>query len=174
MRDQGFTVIEVILILLIVSILAAIPYIRSEDMMGIKVAASARKLQSDIAYAQELAMTRNLRHRVYFNVAPAPASGYAVLNDSAGNGWGTTSATEFAADPVGGGGSLSVTLNAGDYAGITISAVGFTDSFVEFSTLGVPFDGDGPLSATRTVTVSGGGSSQPVTVFHDTGKVGTP
>lgn len=88
-------------------------------------------------------MVRNLRHRVYFNAAPAPASGYAVVNNADGDAtWGE--AGEVAVDPVSNAANLSVTLNTGDYAGITISAVGFTGSYIEFNSLGASFDGAGP------------------------------
>jgi type II secretory pathway pseudopilin PulG len=172
LREKGFTLIESILIIVILVILGAVAFLALGDMTGTKAPALARRLQSDITYAQRLAMTRHLRYRVYFNAAPAPASGYAVVNDADGDSsWGETG--EFAPNPAGGG-NLSVALNAGTYSGITISAVGFTGGFVEFSSLGVPFDGAGQLSAAKTVTVAGGSATQTVTVQPQTGRVSSP
>ncbi len=172
-REKGFSLVELALIIVIVAILAALAIVQLGDMTGMKASATARRLQSDIAYAQELAMTRNQRYRVYFNTAPAPASGYAVVNDSNSDGWGVTGAGEFAVNPAGGG-DLSVTLDTGDYAGITITAVEFNGLYVEFNTLGVPFDGAGKLGAEKSATVNGGGTSQDVRVENETGKASTP
>lgn len=167
MRQQGFTLIEAVMVLLILSILAVVAIPQVGNMAGTRASATARKIQSDIAYAQSLAMTRNLPHRVYFNAAPAPANGYAVVNDANGNGsWGLDPG-EFATDPANAGANLSVTLNAGNYAGVTISGGSFAGTFVHFNTLGVP-------TAGGTVIVSGGGISQTVAVQQETGRVSIP
>lgn len=171
--EAGFTLIELVIIIVLVTILAATAIPRAANMTGTKAAAAARKLQSDIAYAQQLAMVQNQRYRVYFNGAPAPASGYAVVNNADGDGvWGE--AGEIAVDPANSVANLSVTLNTGDYAGITVSVVGFTGSYVEFSTLGVPYDGGGALAAAKSVSVAGGGVTRTVTVQPETGKVSSP
>ncbi|WDT77129.1 MAG: type II secretion system protein [Candidatus Manganitrophus sp.] len=173
-REAGFTLIELVIIIVLVTILAATAIPRAANMAGTKAAAAARKLQSDIVYAQQLAMVQNQRYRVYFNANPAPASGYAVVNDAApANGtWGE--AGEFAVDPVNSGGNLSVALNAGSYAGITISVIGFSGSYVEFNTLGVPYDSGGALAAAKSVSVTGGGFTRTVTVQPSTGRVSSP
>jgi Tfp pilus assembly protein FimT len=162
-KEAGFTLVELVLIIVILGILAVFAVPRMADTTAAKAAAAARKLQSDIAYAQELAMTRNVRYRVYVNAAPAPAAGYAVT-DSAGNP---------APDPAGG--NLSVTLNSGSYAGITISG-GFSGSFIEFNTLGVPYNSGGaPLGAASTLTVNANAAPErTVTIQPQTGKVSSP
>lgn len=166
MQQQGFTVVEVVIVIVLLGILAVVAVPQLGNMTGTRMSATARKLQSDIAYAQSLAMTRNLPHRVYFNTAPAPASGYAAVNDADGDGtWGE--AGEFARDPANSGASLSVTLNTGNYAGVTISGGSFAGTFVGFNTLGAP-------TAGGTVIVSGGGMSQTVTVQPETGRVSIP
>lgn len=172
-HERGFTLIEMILVLALLVIVSAVAAPRLGDLTARKGEGAARKLQSDVAYAQELAMTRNQRYRVYFNTAPAPAAGYAVVNDADGDGnWGE--AGEFAASPTSSG-NLSVTLDAGPYVGVTISIVGFSGSYVEFSTLGVPYDGGGALTAAQSVTVAGGaGPPQTVSVQPDTGRVSVP
>jgi len=171
--ERGFTLIEAILIIVVIAILGALAILDMSDITGTKASAAARKLQSDIAYAQEVAMTRNLRHRVYFNAAPAPTpSGYAVVNDADNDGiWGEP--LEFTVDPAGGG-SLSVALNAGEYAGITIVGVGFAAPYVEFNGLGVPSSGGAPLGGPTSVTVTGGATFRTVTVEAETGRVRSP
>lgn len=170
--SKGFTLVELVLILLILAIVAVAVMPSVGNMTGMRVTTTARQLQSDIAYAQSLAMTGGQRYRVYFNLAPAPAAGYAVVNNADGDAtWGE--ASEFARDPVGGG-SLSVTLNTGGYAGVTISAVGFAGSYVEFDTLGRPYSSAGLLAATTSVTLAGGSITQTVSVVQQTGRVSNP
>ncbi len=170
--EQGFTLTEHVIILVIVGIVAVAAMPRLGDTTGIKASATARKLQSDIAFAQSLAMTQGQRYRVYFNLTPAPAQGYAVVNNVDGDAaWGEVG--EVARDPVGGS-PLSVTLNSGDFTGITISAVGFAAQYVEFDTLGRPFSNGVPLAAATAVSVAGGSVTRTVTVTHQTGHVTIP
>lgn len=172
-KRRGLALVELVLVLVLLGILALVAMPWMDDLTAPKVTATARKLASDITYAQHLAMTRGERYRVYFNTAPAPAQGYAVVNDLDGDGnWGEPG--EFAVDPAGRG-DLVVVLNTGDYAGITIpsGSIGFAGSFVEFNTLGVPFDGGGAITAPTSIAVSGG-TSQTVTVQPNTGRVNTP
>jgi len=161
MKNQhGFTLIELVVIIVLLAILAAVAIPRLGDVASTKAAATAAKIKSDIRYAQELAMTRNRSYRVYFNSAPAPASGYAVVNDANNNGaWGE--AGEFAPDPSGKG-NLSVTLNSGDYAGVTASLS--AGSYISFNSLGRPTTGGG-----ATITMSPGGYT--ITIFAETGAV---
>jgi type II secretory pathway pseudopilin PulG len=146
-------------VIVLLAILAAVAAPRLGDITGTNAAAFADKLRTDIRYAQNLAMTQHRRYRVYFNASPAPAQGYAVVND----------AGEFASDPAGGG-NLSVTLGAGDYSGIAIS---YNSQFIEFDSLGVPYDGDPPVALTeaKSVTITGGSTSRTVTVQAQTGAV---
>ena len=173
-RRNGFTLVELVLIMLVLAVIAAAVIPRIGDTAAMRMSATARKVQSDIALAQSLAMTGGQRYRVYFNLAPAPAAGYAVVNDADGDAnWGE--AGEFARDPVDGA-SLSVTLNVGNYAGVTISAVGFAGSFVEFDTLGRPYSAAGLLAGAgpTSVTMAGGSATQTVSVAHQTGRVSIP
>ena len=167
LNHRGFTLIELVMILVLLGILAAFAVPRLGNVTATNAGAFTDKLRADIRYAQNLAMSQNRRYRVYFNAAPAPNPGYAVVNDADGNGtWG--GAGEVARDHAGGG-PLSVTLNAGQYAGITLSAPGFAGNYVEFNSLGVPFDSAGALTVSRNVTVAPGGTT--VTVTAQTGAV---
>jgi Tfp pilus assembly protein FimT len=171
--QRGWTLIELILIMVLLAIAAAIAMPNVSNMAGMRASALARKLQADMSYAQELAMTKRVRYRVYFNLAPAPVpQGYAIVNDADGDGtWGE--AGEFARDPLGGG-SISVTVNTGNYAGVTLAGIGFAGQYVEFDTLGVPYSSAGSLGAVTSVTVSGGTTNQTVSVTPQTGSVRIP
>lgn len=157
MNHKGFTLIELVMVLVLIGILAVFAAPRLGDISTIKADAFVDKLRSEIRYAQNLAMSQNRRYRVYFNTAPAPNPGYAVVNDANGNGtWGE--AGEIARDPAGSG-NLNVTLNAGEYAGITVSTP--VGGFIEFTSLGAPTVGGGAaitvfanLVAAGTMTIT--------------------
>jgi MSHA pilin protein MshC len=155
MSKKGFTLIELVMVLVLIGIIAVFAAPRLNNLTTTTAGLFADKLRADIRYAQNLAMTRNMRYRVYYNLAPAPVpNGYAVVNDTSGGAW---SSFGFAQDPAGNG-NLSVTLNAGQYAGITISNAG---GFIEFNSLGAP-------TAAVILTITGG---QTVTVTAQTGAV---
>jgi Tfp pilus assembly protein FimT len=159
-NESGFTLIELIILITVLVILAAVAIPRFSDVASTKAAATAEKLKSNIRYAQELAMTQNRSYRVYFNTSPAPAAGYAVVNNADGDAnWGE--AGEFAQDPALTG-NLSVTLNSGDYAGVTVSTP--AGGYIEFNSLGRPTVGGGVI-----ITVSPG--SYTLTISSETGAV---
>jgi type II secretory pathway pseudopilin PulG len=147
MNYKGFTLIELVMILVLVGIIAAVVTPRLGDVTTTNASAFADKLRADIRYAQNLAMTTSQRHRVYINTAPGPAPGYAVVNVATGLA---------VQDPAGG--NLSIVLNAGDYAGITV----WPNAVIEFNSLGSPTGG-------TALTVSPGGAT--VTVTAETGAV---
>ncbi len=161
MRRNGFTLIELVMVLVLIGIVAVIAIPRLGNLTSTNSASFAEKLRADIRYAQNLAMMRNQRYRVYFNGSGggAPASGYIVVNDTNGNGtWGEAASGEIAQDPATGG-NLSVTLNTGQYAGITAAS---TVNPIEFNSLGRPSGG------ATTVTVTPVGS---ITISAETGAV---
>ena len=159
MNQKGFTLVEIVMVIILMAITAMVVIPRLGDVTASKASVFVEKLRADIRYAQNLAMTQNRRYRVYFNTIPSPNPGYAVVNDASGDGWGATGANEYASDPAGGG-NLSVTLNAGQFAGITVSTP--AGGFVEFNSLGVP-------TAAATLTITPGG--QTVTIIAQTGAV---
>jgi MSHA pilin protein MshC len=152
MNRKGFTFIELVMVIVLIGIIAVYAAPRLSNVTDTKAGAFVDKLRADIRYAQNLAMTRNQRYRVYCNGSGggAPASGYIVVNNATG---------EIALDPAGGG-NLIVTLNTGNYAGITVSTP--AGGFIEFNSLGVP-------TAAATLTIAPGG--QQVTITAQTGAV---
>ena len=152
MNCKGFTFIELVMVIVLIGIIAVYAAPRLSNVTDTKAGAFVDKLRADIRYAQNLAMTGNQRYRVYFNGSGggAPASGYIVVNNATG---------EIALDPAGGG-NLIVTLNTGNYAGITVSTP--AGGFIEFNSLGVP-------TAAATLTIAPGG--QQVTITAQTGAV---
>jgi len=159
MNSKGFTLIELVMVLVLIGIIAAFAAPKLGGITSTNASVFADKFRSDIRYAQALAMTQTMRYRVYINTAPSPNPGYAVVNDANGNGiWGE--AGEVAINPAGGS-NLSVALNAGQYAGITVSTP--AGGYIEFDSLGAPTGGGAVL------TVSPGGSV--ITITETTGAV---
>lgn len=155
MDRKGFTLIELVMVIVLIGIIAAFVAPQLGNVFATKSGGLASKLRADIRYAQNLAMTQNQRVRVTF----------------AANSYSITIAGNPIADPATGR-NYPVTLGAGDYVGIGIVIpTGFSGDYVEFDSLGIPYDGGGVLAAATSVTVTGGGSNYNVTVQPQTGAV---
>jgi MSHA pilin protein MshC len=134
-NDKGFTLVELVVLLLLIGIIAIFVAPRMLGVSGTKAAAFVDKLRADVRFAQNMAMTQSRRARMYFNgVGTAPASGYAVVIDTSATG--NCSGFVPVADPAIGG-NLTITLNAGDYAGITVTP---STTCLEFDSFGRPYD----------------------------------
>jgi len=140
------------MVIVLIGILAVVAVPKLGDMKGMKAGAFVDKLEADIRYAQNLAMTRNNRYRVYFNAAPAPTPyGYAVTNNA-----GTVVE------------NMSVVLNTGDYSGITVVSP-FT--YIEFDSLGRPYNDAGSLLAADAIITVLPGPGLSITIKPQTGAV---
>ncbi len=147
MNDKGFTLIELVMVIILVGILAVFVAPRLGTVTGTKADTVADKIRADIRYVQSLAMTMNRRSRVYLNgTGTAPASGYAAVNDTSAAG--DCSSFVASTDPAAGG-TLSITLNTGTYAGITVTP---SMTCLEYDALGRPYDcGAGPATCSSTL-----------------------
>ena len=137
-KSGGFTLIELVMVLVLIGIIAAFAAPKFRNITTSNAGAFPDKLRTDIRYAQNLAMTRTSRARVYFNgtgTAPNPA-GYAVVIDT--SVLHDCSVFTAATDPAGGA-SLRVTLNTGNYAGITVTPTPGMNC-LEYDSLGRPYN----------------------------------
>ena len=160
MNRQGFTLIELVLLILILAILAAVLYPKG-DINTVRAATVARKLLSDLRYAQQLANATQTRHGVNFN----SSTQYTVFKN---NDSGVP-----ATDPMKSGNY--VVNMTGDFAGATLSNT-LTGGIVRFDSLGIPYEGangsQAALAAARTITVSAGaGAIKTITIEPNTGQV---
>ena len=143
MNQKGFTLIELVMILVLVGILAVFVAPKLPNITSSRAISFSDKLRADIRYAQNLAMTRNRRTRVILT-----NTSYAITQDSSG----ASNCGSFAAvgDPAEGGG-LSVALDTGDYAGIKLTVSAMT--CLEYDSLGRPYNCTlFPLSCSTTLS----------------------
>ena len=139
--QSGMTLIEVILVMVIIAILAAvvIPKAGFDTSPRASLEGAANMIASDIRYAQEFAMANRVSKSIQFSTA-APANKY------------TFSPVSTGMDP------------SGQLSGATI---GTTIQFT-FNSLGEPTTSSPGVWA---VTVSAGGVTRTITVLQYTGKV---
>ncbi|MDZ4340165.1 MAG: type II secretion system protein [candidate division NC10 bacterium] len=155
MEEAGFTLIEMVLVILLLGFIAAvvIPRFPRHPKAGL----AARRLVSDIRYAKELSMRLQTMSGVYF----ISSTEYRVFQNNDIN--------TAAKDPHTGT-DFVVTLD-GQLSGVTITQ-GLSGSTLKFNSLGTPLDGaDTPLAAAATITVTDGAIPQTVTIEPNTGRV---
>lgn len=168
MNHKGFTLIELVMVLVLIGIVAVFVAPRLGNITTTNAGALRDKLRADIRYAQNLAMMKNNRTRVTLTNTT-----YAVTQDnSAASDCGSFAAVT---DPAGEG-NLSVVLDTGNYAGITITP---SINCLEYDSLGRPYNCDGvvsppcstvPLAVTMTADVNGDATMR-VSVTIQTGAV---
>lgn len=149
----GFTLLELVLVLLIVGVLAvfALPALTSAP--GLTVSAMAAELAANIRYTQSLAMSRGQRYRINFTP------------------------TSFQITDMGGGGIVQPLT--GNTAAVSVSPAtlaGYnpplTSNYVAFDTRGTPYvDATTPLAGAVSIAVSVGAESASVVVAPETGRV---
>lgn len=150
-RPQGFTLIELVSVLLLMAILAVVAADQWPGF-GINLSAQTDQLLNDIRYTQFLAMNRGQRYRINF------AADHYWITDASG-----TVTYPFPAN-----GASAVTLTSG----VTLST---TDSFLVFDGNGVPYTTASspgtPLAADAVITLSADGMTSTLTVSPETGYV---
>lgn len=157
--QRGFTMIELIIVVIIAAILAVMIYARFPNKTS-NVYAQAELLASDIRYTQMLAMSTGQRHRIVFNTTN---NSYQILN-SAGTAIIMPS------------GQTVTTLGSGIAFSATWSNL-LPNKLINFDTRGVPYiDTASPgtmLAASATVQLVLSGTSVNVSISPYTGRVTT-
>ncbi len=155
---NGFTLIEAVIVIAILAILAYVSAVSFTPALSYKKVAAAAKIRSDIQYAQSLAMMTRQSCGVTFS-----GNTYTVFENA--------SASDPAVDPVTRQ-DYTISMNSGDYAGVTISANFGGTSVVQFDREGTPTDGSSSAlpsaESSRRVTVGG---DVYVVVAQNTGRV---
>jgi prepilin-type N-terminal cleavage/methylation domain-containing protein len=174
-NKKGFTLIELIIVMVIIAILGLGVNALIGDTTSTKAYGTARKIQSDIIFAQESAMSHRIHYRITFSTSP---NNYTIQQCTT---WGGSSCTTWGtvADPSTNTTPFTVTLNSGSYSGVSLLSTGFTGNYLEFNSAGTPLDGNtscgtAPCSfaAVESVTINPG--SLTVSVAPGTGKTSIP
>jgi len=152
----GFTIIEVAMVIVIVGIMAALTIPRFNTFYGIKLSGAAKKVTSDIRYAQQLAVTRHENYNINFS-----PNGYTVTRVLGG----------FAIDPFTRGNFNINFISDPQYGGIAVVTT-FGGGILQFNWEGVPCDSAGaPLVSDNNITLSYQGNTRTLIVTRDTGRI---
>ncbi len=165
--QKGFTLIELVLVIMLVAILGTVVAISLQGYGTIKLNNAVDKVVGDLRYAQQLAITTQNRHGITVN----STSMYTIHL----NGTPDTAIQ----DPVNLGGSFVVnfdTYQQGQLAGVAFTVAapfcGGAGSVMEFNSIGAPTDTNGTLLAcTSTITLSYSGSTKQITIAPSTGNL---
>lgn len=107
--SRGFTLIEIVMVTLLIAILAAVVIPRLGMFTGMQLEVAAKKVASDIRYAQSAAMTNRTSHWVRITFREDPNNSYSIYSE-----------TVNIKNPVTQESSFFVQLNQGEYQGIKI------------------------------------------------------
>ena len=169
-RRSGFTLIELVLVIVLMAILGVVVAVSLQGYSDIKLNHAVDKLVGDLRYAQQLAITTQSRHGMTVN----STSQYTIHRDG--------SPDAAIQDPVNLGSNFVVsftTYQQGQLTGVVFTSAtpfcGGANSVMEFSSIGAPTDTSGTLLAcTSTITLSYSGSTKQITIAPNTGNLTYP
>ena len=153
-RFRGFSLVELVTVLVIVGILAVFAAPRLFTVQSITLPAVAAQLVANIRYTQSLSMSQGQRYRINFT-----ATTYQITDMLGGTVQPSTPSTGTALVSV-----LPAALN-GYNPPLTLN-------YVAFDTKGVPYtSATALLLATATITLTSGSDTSTITIAPETGRV---
>lgn len=160
---RGFTLIELVMVIVIVGILAGLVIPRFESFYAIKLEGAVKKVVSDIRYVQQLAVARHDDYAISFNATNETYRGFRVLDNSAIQ----DPFTRQSLDPW-----VNFITNP-QYKGIDISSVNFGGTqTLRFNWQGIPQNASGTdLSSDGSLQLQSQGASRNIYVTPNTGRV---
>ncbi len=164
MRRKGFTVIEMVIVMLVTGIITVVLGADlTSSLRSAKLYATRYRLASDIMYAQNLAVTQQVRHGVVFDPAQNTYALYRINN------------TTIVTNPLTQTPFVVALSNDTNTAGVSIVSASFgspTTNQVEFDSYGAPYsNATVALTQPGSVTLSMGATTAAVIVTNTTGKV---
>ena len=149
-RFGGFSLLELVTVLLMVGILAVFAAPRLFTVQSITLPAVAAQMISNIRYAQSLSMSQGQRYRVNFT-----ATTYQITDMS-----GVPIVQPVTAS------TAAISVSPATLSGPLIN------NYVAFDTKGAPFvSATTALAATATITLTSGSDASSITVMPETGRV---
>ncbi len=153
-RQQGFTLIEMVTVLIVISIIGVTAMLRW-PAQGINLGAQANQLANDIRYTQSLAMTNGMR---YYLVRQTSTT-YQIMNSA-----GTPVTLAM--------GNTTMTLNSGITFG---TLTNLPNNLIAFDGKGTPYiTASSPgtaLAATATIPLVSGSNTITISILAGTGRV---
>ncbi len=155
MKEAGFTLIELILVIILVSTILSLTVLFKWPASNLNLGAETAQVVNDIRYAQALSMSNDQRYEFVITSSTsyqiANSSGSAVKNSS---------------------GAATTTLNNG----ITFGALSnLPNNLIAFDGAGSPYISAGPsgtaLSATASIPLTANGVTMTITIAPQTGMV---
>jgi prepilin-type N-terminal cleavage/methylation domain-containing protein len=145
-NNKGFTLIEFLVIIFIIGIIGVIASSRMPDISAMRREQAARKIQSDIRYAQSLAVSLQRRTRLIFSTASDNYSIYIENTYGAGN-WVLAAEPATRKD-------FTIQLNSEPFNGVGIETVYFNgdDYGLVFDRWGNPYGYNVSTGATTALT----------------------
>lgn len=144
--EQGFSMISLVITITLVGIMAAYVFVSPPPTEAFSVEGAANVFAQDLKFTKSLSMSMNEHYRMVVS-----ANSYQIQNQS-----GTPITIAWA-------NSTTAALPAG----VTVSP---TTTLI-FDSLGKPYNGGSPLSATQNFILSSGTSSANVSVTPQTGYI---
>ncbi len=160
-NHRGFTLIELVMIIVILGILALASMPKTTAEPRVKLEAACQKIALDLRYAQEMAMAQQVRFGISFDPVNEAYFVYRV------------SIATKARDPQTRNNFNVSFVTLDEFKGIDIVSTNFSNK-VEFDSTGAPYDGNGSILLSQgviTVQTSDSAYSRTVRVEAKTGKV---
>ena len=158
---QGFTLIELVMMIAILGILALAFMPKTTANPRVRLEAACQKIALDLRYAQEMAMAQQVRFGVSFDTVNDAYFVYRVNIATKAKDPQTMNNFDVS----------FVTLN--EFKGMDIASTNFSNK-VEFDSKGGPYDGNGAVLSSQgiiTVQAQVGAYSRTVRIEPKTGKV---
>jgi Tfp pilus assembly protein FimT len=163
-KRAGFTVFELIVIMIVIAVISIFVFISLNPYKGIRLNAAAQKVAADLLYTRNLALSTAKWYGVSFEVDPINT--YGVYETD-----GTTDA--YIENPARLGENFILNLN-NYYGGVKIGGVSIAGGKkVEFSPLGRPYDDrtGSALVAAGAITIEYAGLTKTVEIAPNTGRI---
>lgn len=151
-KASGFTLVEVVAVLLLVSILAAVAVPAVNSMGSSRGSMAAKQLLRDVTFARQNAIATGVKTWVRFN---AGTESWTLWSEDAANpGRANASVMEDAAT----GQQYTITLGSGAYYGVAVTSAAFDgNDEIGFDWLGRPYnESETELAADGTVVLNSG------------------